>query len=73
MAKKTDIYPGYPEFPKGVIPEFEDCKLPTLAQKDKDLYHDIEALAIQWSNDGTKSAGILARRIIQHLKELGYV
>lgn len=73
MAKKTEIYPGYPEFPKGVVPEFKDVRLPSLGDRDMNLYTDIEKLAIAWSSDGTKTAGVLARRILQRLKESGYV
>jgi hypothetical protein len=34
-------------------------------KKDKELYSEIEYLIIMWSNDGTKTAGFLARQIME--------
>lgn len=43
-------------------------KIPVLDESEKDLYNDIEDLIIRWSNDGTKTAGALTRRIMSLLK-----
>ena len=34
---------------------------------DKELYSQIEYLIIIWSNDGTKTAGVLTRQIMELL------
>jgi hypothetical protein len=63
-------YPGAPTFAKGVVPEFED--IPEGEKKSYttcDRYREIEKLIIQWSNDGTKTAGTLARRISKYIAE----
>ena len=36
---------------------------------NKDLYKDIESAIIRWSNDGTQTAGVLTREILQLIKE----
>ena len=40
-----------------------------LSQTDKDIYAEIENLIIYWSNDGTKTAGTLTRRIMYLLEQ----
>jgi hypothetical protein len=34
-------------------------------EEDKKLYSEIEYLIIMWSNDGTKTAGVLTRQIME--------
>lgn len=36
-----------------------------MTEKDKELYSEIERLIIMWSNDGTKTAGYLTRKIMK--------
>ena len=36
---------------------------------EKELYSEIEYLIINWSNDGTKTAGALTRQIIEQFKK----
>lgn len=61
-----EVYPGWPNFPKGTVREFKD-----VSEEDKRVvinlpyYQDIERLIIDWSNDNTKTAGRLARRIVK--------
>lgn len=43
-------------------------KISVIDESEKDLYSDIEDLIIRWSNDGTKTAGELTRRIMSLLK-----
>lgn len=38
-------------------------------KKDKELYSEIEYLIIMWSNDGTKTAGYLTRKIMELLNK----
>jgi hypothetical protein len=65
---KGSVYPGYPNFRKGVIPEFKDA-YPRSGVDVDNRYNDIENLVIGWSNDGTKTAGVLTRRILEYLKD----
>lgn len=44
--------------------EFKD-----LSENDKKIYAEIENLIIFWSNDGTKTAGTLTRRIMYLLEQ----
>ena len=59
-------YPGWPIFPKGTVTPFED-----VSEEDSRVlinlpfYKDIEKLVLEWSNDNTKTAGVLARRIMK--------
>lgn len=68
MGEPYEVYPGWPNFAKGVVHEFEDVK----PEEKLDLFKNewyglIEKLIISWNNDGTKTAGVLARRICQLL------
>ena len=36
---------------------------------EKELYSEIEGLIIEWSNDGTKTAGYLTRQIMKLLSD----
>jgi hypothetical protein len=40
-----------------------------MTEKDKELYSEIERLIIMWSNDGTKTAGYLTRKIMKTLNK----
>jgi hypothetical protein len=56
-----------PSSVENVTPEFEDCEVSEF--HDKELYSGIENLVIEWSNDGHKTAGTLARRILKLINE----
>jgi len=46
--------------------DIQDCDVATILCElaDSSLYGDIELAIISWSNDGTKTAGVLTREII---------
>lgn len=70
MGETYEVYPGSPKFAKGLVADFEDVpekEIPNCMRGNR--YKDIESLIIQWSNDGTKTAGTLARRICLYLDE----
>lgn len=50
---------------------YRECILEKISSSDggkKNLYSDIEHLIIIWNNDGTRTAGSLAREIMDLLK-----
>ncbi len=59
-------YPGWPIFTRGAVIPFND-----VSEEDSRVlinfpfYKDIEKLIIEWNNDNTKTAGVLARRIMK--------
>lgn len=42
-------------------------KFEKLTEEEKKIYSEIEHLIIMWSNDGTKTAGFLTRKIMDLL------
>ena len=68
MGEPYEVYPGWPNFPKGTVREFKDVTPEEKLELAKsDLYGLIERLVIDWNNDGTKTAGVLTRRICKLL------
>lgn len=68
MGETYEVYPGWPNFPKGVVPEFKDVSSEEKLELVKsEWYGPIERLVIQWTNDNTKTAGALTRRICKLL------
>lgn len=68
MGEPYETYPGWPNFAKGVVPEFKDVKPEEkLELFNSPWYGLIERLVIEWNNDGTKTAGVLTRRICKLL------
>ena len=49
--------------------EFPEIRYPNLPESNKGVYAEIENLIICWSNDGTKTAGTLTRRIMYLLEQ----
>ena len=70
--KNEELYGPYHE-ECGTYEEYCTCKkeidVNDLSQTDKDVYAEIENLIIYWSNDGTKTAGTLTRRIMYVLEQ----
>ena len=70
--KNEKLYGPYHE-ECGTFEKYCTCKkeirYTDLSQTDKDIYAEIENLIIYWSNDGTKTAGTLTRRIMYLLEQ----
>lgn len=68
MGEPYEVYPGWPNFSKGVVREFKDVTPEEKLELFKsEWYGLIERLVIDWNNDGTKTAGVLTRRICKLL------
>lgn len=70
--RNEELYGPYHE-ECGTFEEYCTCKkeieYKDLSETDKKIYSEIENLIIFWSNDGTKTAGTLTRRIMYLLEQ----
>lgn len=70
--RNEELYGPYHE-KCGTYEEYCTCKkeidVKDLSETDKNIYTEIENLIIYWSNDGTKTAGTLTRRIMYLLEQ----